>query len=250
VKNLDQQPSNDDVRIELIPLLDVIFCILTFFILVSLQVARQQAIQINLPRASTSSVQTRQNLVVSVDSIGQVYVDQTVVSQDQLFIYLQGYQKSNPQGLMVLYADQSSVYSDVIRVLDLMRSVGGDRVALATQPSDIAPGAPGMAPTGTAPGTMFNTNPAGGISPLPGAPGGLVPSPAAVPGLPGGLPEGAGGLPGGAPGGDSGLPPGMPVGIPGTEPAPGGASVAPVDGGGPGGDAPAVAPDPAVLPPP
>jgi biopolymer transport protein ExbD len=224
VKSLGQQSSNDDIRIELIPLLDVIFCILTFFILASLQVARQQAIQINLPKASTAALQTRQTLIVSVDSIGQVYVDQTVVSQDQLFIYLQGYQTSNPQGLMVLYADQSSVYSDVVRVLDLMRSVGGDRVALATQPSDIAPGM--AAPAG---------NP--GLPPLPITPGGLAPS---NPGEP--LPGAPGGLPGAAPGGDAGLPPGMPVGIPGTDTAPVGAV--------PGADAPAIAPDPGAAPTP
>jgi biopolymer transport protein ExbD len=233
VKSLGQQPS-DDIRIELVPLIDIIFCVLIFFILASLQVARQQAIQINLPKASTAALQTRQTLIVSVDSIGQVYVDQTVVSQDQLFIYLQGYQTSNPQGLMVLYADQSSVYSDVVRVLDLMRSVGGDRVALATQPSDIAPG---MAPAGTAPGTMFNTNPAGGLSPLPVTPGGLVsPTPGEL------LPS--------ATGGDAGLPPGMPVGIPGTETAPGGAvPAAPADGS-TGAEAPAIAPDPAAAPTP
>jgi biopolymer transport protein ExbD len=224
VKSLGQQPS-DDIRIELVPLIDIIFCVLIFFILASLQVARQQAIQINLPKASTAALQTRQTLIVSVDSIGQVYVDQTVVSQDQLFIYLQGYQTSNPQGLMVLYADQSSVYSDVIRVLDLMRSVGGDRVALATQPSDIAPGM--AAPAG---------NPAG-LPPLPITPGGLVPS---TPGEP--SPGAPGGLPGAAPGGDAGLPPGMPVGIPGTDTAPGGAV--------PGAEAPAIAPDPGAAPTP
>lgn len=220
MKTLNQQ-SSDDVRIELVPLIDVIFCILIFFILAVLQLARQQAIQINLPKATTSSIQTRQTLIVSVDSIGQVYVDQTVVSQDQLFIYLQGYQKSNPQGLMVLYADQSSVYSDVIRVLDLMRSVGGDRVALATQPQDGTGAA-------TQPGTLFPspTNPFGnpgslspGLSPLPGA-GGLTPTPG-LPGVgaPGGIP---GGLPEGIPGADSlpglGAPGGAPVDP--TAPAP------------------------------
>jgi biopolymer transport protein ExbD len=233
VKSLGQQPS-DDIRIELVPLIDIIFCVLIFFILASLQVARQQAIQINLPKASTAALQTRQTLIVSVDSIGQVYVDQTVVSQDQLFIYLQGYQTSNPQGLMVLYADQSSVYSDVIRVLDLMRSVGGDRVALATQPSDIAPGM--AAPAG---------NP--GLPPLPITPGGMLPATPGAP-VPGTAP---GGLLPGAPGGDSGLPPGMPVGIPGTDTAPGGAvPAAPTDGAVPGAEAPAIAPDPGAAPTP
>jgi biopolymer transport protein ExbD len=228
MKNLNPQ-SNDDVRIELVPLIDVIFCILIFFILAVLQLARQQAIQINLPQATTASIQTRQTLIVSVDSIGQVYVDQTPVSMDQLFIYLQGYQKSNPQGLMLLYADQSSIYSDVVRVLDLMRSVGGDRVALATQPQE------GRLPGAPQPGTLFNnptTNPANPLT-----------NPGTTPGLPP-LPNGLG-LPNS--GGLTPLPGGLPSdGLP-SNPLPGNA---PADNAAPG-NAPPVnpAPDGAIDPP-
>ncbi|WP_353260047.1 ExbD/TolR family protein [Prochlorothrix hollandica] len=124
--------SDSGVAIEIVPLIDIIFCILIFFILAALQLTRQQAININLPGAGTATIQNREMLMVSVDAIGQVYVDQSVVSEAQLYLILEGYQRTNSQGLMVLYADRSAVYDDVVRVLDLMRSVGGNRVALAT----------------------------------------------------------------------------------------------------------------------
>jgi biopolymer transport protein ExbD len=148
---LDFESRADDVRIDLIPLIDVVFCILIFFMLASLQLTRQQAISINLPQSSTSALQTHKSLVVSIDSSGTIYVDQQPVTQDNLYYTMQGFEKENPEGLMVLYADRSATYDSVIQLLDLMRSVGGDRVALATQqpqPGSGQPLIPGLTPGG------------------------------------------------------------------------------------------------------
>lgn len=128
------ESSEPDVRIELIPLIDVIFCILTFFILAAVTLTRQSAINVDLPSASTGVTQMREMLIVSVDPIGQTYIEQEPITRDQLYQRLLEYQQTNPQGLMVLYASRLASYNDVVDVLDLLRSVGGDRVALATLP--------------------------------------------------------------------------------------------------------------------
>lgn len=148
----DHQSIEQDVRIELIPLIDVIFCILTFFILAAVAITRQTAINIDLPQASTGTVQMRDMLIVSVDPIGQIYIDKNAVTRDELYQSLVEYQTKNPQGLMVLYASRLSSYNDVVQVLDLLRSVGGDRVALATLPEG------GTQPNSTQPnGTLPNS---------------------------------------------------------------------------------------------
>ncbi|MDB9528180.1 biopolymer transporter ExbD [Oscillatoria sp. CS-180] len=136
----------EDVRIEIIPLIDVIFCILTFFILAAVGLTRQQAIDLDLPNADTGSplppqglgaeAIQRERLYVSVDAIGQIYLDQQPVSTDLLYDVLLQHRQISPQGLIVLYASRDARYEDVIRVLDLLRSVGGDRVALATLPGE------------------------------------------------------------------------------------------------------------------
>ncbi|HEY9620133.1 MAG TPA: biopolymer transporter ExbD [Crinalium sp.] len=149
----DHHSIEQDVRIELIPLIDVIFCILTFFILAAVAITRQTAINIDLPQASTGSVQMRDMLIVSVDPVGQIYIDKQAVTRDELYRALLDYQQKKPQGMMVLYASRLSSYNDVVQVLDLLRSVGGDRVALATLPDA------GSAQSGTAqPGTLPNSN--------------------------------------------------------------------------------------------
>ena len=137
---------SEDVRIEIIPLIDVIFCILTFFILAAVGLTRQQAIDLDLPNASTGNplppqglgaeAIQRERLYVSVDAIGQVYLDQQPVTLDLLYDVLLQHQQVSPEGLIVLYASRDARYEDVIQVLDLLRSVGGDRVALATLPGE------------------------------------------------------------------------------------------------------------------
>ena len=125
----------EEARIELVPLIDVIFCILTFFLLAALQLTRQQAINVDLPKAKTGQTQMREMLILSIDDFGQTYIDQLPVNYQQLDRVLKSFQSKNPAGLMVLYAPQNARYAKVVEVLDKLREVGGDRVALATLPS-------------------------------------------------------------------------------------------------------------------
>jgi biopolymer transport protein ExbD len=125
----------EEVQVPIIPLIDVIFCILTFFLLAALQFTRQQSISVDLPKATTGTTpQIRQTLIVTIDPVGQIYIEQEPVTPDQLDQRLQTYRSLNPDGIMVLNASRTSSYNDVVQVLDRMRVVGGDRVALATLP--------------------------------------------------------------------------------------------------------------------
>jgi biopolymer transport protein ExbD len=209
---LDSDNTDPDVRIELVPLIDVIFCILTFFILAAVTLTRQAAINVDLPSAKTGTTQMRKILVVSVDPIGQTYVEKTPVTQAQLTDALVKFRKESPEGQMVLYASRASSYNDVVRVLDLLRSVGGNRVALATLPGggqgDPIPGSGFPSGTGgqltpispsTLPGLSNPGSSSGSTFPLPSGSGGTgtgdALSPSSLPGLSPANPSGAGSLP-------------------------------------------------------
>ncbi|MBV8885852.1 MAG: biopolymer transporter ExbD [Chroococcidiopsidaceae cyanobacterium CP_BM_RX_35] len=132
----------EEVQIQIIPLIDVVFCVLTFFILAALQFTRQQAISVDLPKASTGTTapQARQMLIVTLDSSGRTFVEQQPVTLDQLYQDARSYHQTSPSGLMVLNASRSISYNQVVQVLDLLRQVGGDRVALSTLPASSTPG--------------------------------------------------------------------------------------------------------------
>jgi biopolymer transport protein ExbD len=144
----DSQTSG--VHIEILPLIDVIFCILTFFILAALNVSRQQAISLDLPQAKTGTPQLQNILIVTIDDLGQLYVDKDLVSRSDLAWEIKKYNQANPGGLMTLYAAKNSTYREVVEVLDILREVGGDRVALATLPEGsqvpTVPATPGVNP--------------------------------------------------------------------------------------------------------
>ncbi len=127
---------HQEVRIEIIPLIDVIFCVLTFFILAAVGLSRQQAITLDLPQANTGKPQMREMLVVSLDDFGQYYIEQQLVSRNQLEQAIADYHQVNPNGLMVLHAARNASYNEVIEVLDMLREIGGERVALATLPGE------------------------------------------------------------------------------------------------------------------
>lgn len=190
-----------DARIEIIPLIDVIFCILTFFILAAVGLTRQQAIGVDLPKASTGAPQMREMLLVSLNPYGQVYVEQELMATpEQLGEKLKQYHLIKPDGLMVLYASKTASYNDVVQVLDQMRLVGGDRVALGTLPDETNPtstngsqtppasGVPGVPPyAGTNPVNPYNPyNPYGTSNPgYPSYPGQVPGASGVYPGVPG-----------------------------------------------------------------
>lgn len=149
--------SNEEVRVEIVPLIDVIFCILTFFILAAVGLSRQQAITTNLPKASTGTRQGQEILIVSLSEFGQLFVEQEPIqSQADFQQKLQTYLGNNPDGLMALYADKNATYNEVVQVLDVLRSVGGDRVALATLSGQSAPQPTGVPSFPPAPSTNPN----------------------------------------------------------------------------------------------
>ncbi|MBN4001365.1 biopolymer transporter ExbD [Nostoc sp. LPT] len=157
----------EEVQIQIIPLIDVVFCILTFFLLAALQFTRQQAINVDLPKASPSSISgiTSQSgsLIVTIDAVGNTYIEKQPVKREDLRQSLKQYLQANPNAVVVLNASRTATYNDVIETLDLLRQVGGDSVSLGiipgpSQPSINSPNQP------TVP--SFPINP--GAAPIPG----------------------------------------------------------------------------------
>jgi biopolymer transport protein ExbD len=131
----------EEIQVPIIPMIDVIFCILTFFLIAALQFTRQQAINVDLPKASTgttSATNSPDRLYVEIKADGQIDVQNYPVRRQDLEQQFKQYTQTHPSGLLVLNASRASMYNDVIQILDLMRKVGGNRVALGIVP-DISP---------------------------------------------------------------------------------------------------------------
>jgi biopolymer transport protein ExbD len=166
--------SSDDAQIQILPLIDVIFCILTFFIIAVLQMKQPQAVNVDLPQAKTGTVQAPDRLIITLMGSGQITVGQEMVADRTALIdRAKTYITQRPDGLLVLNASQNAIYSEVVSVLDALREVGGARrVALATNPkAETSPTPNPYLPNPySSPGNFPGSNPSG----LPGStPGGL-----------------------------------------------------------------------------
>jgi biopolymer transport protein ExbD len=133
-------PTDDaEARIEIIPLIDIMFFLLAAFMLVSLSMVTLKAVKVNLPTATTSTPETRKDFVdISVDKNGGVFLDKKPIGDHELVTSLLASQKANPNLRVFISGDTNAKHGDVIRVLDLVRTAGIDKVAFEIRTPDKA----------------------------------------------------------------------------------------------------------------
>jgi biopolymer transport protein ExbD len=133
--------TNDQTpRVEVVPLIDIIFCILTFFLLSGLQMSRQQALRVDTPQAKTAAAQTRDSLIVSLDEFDRLFIEKQLVPQlDILLEQVKSSRITNPNRSVTFYADRQVRYERVIEILDRLREVvGAENVVLGVKRPETA----------------------------------------------------------------------------------------------------------------
>ena len=123
-------------RIEIIPLIDVIFFLLASFLMVSLSMVKNQGIPVRLPVAVTGKPNLADSpATVTISRQGSFYLNKQPVSLDGLRRQLQALQRGDPELKVILQADAGSDFGDVVKALDELRKLGIERVALQTAAS-------------------------------------------------------------------------------------------------------------------
>jgi biopolymer transport protein ExbD len=130
-------PESAEARIEIIPLIDIMFFLLAAFMLVSLSMVNLKSVKINLPTATTATPETKRDFVdVSVNKAGSVYLDKKLVGDRDLVRELAAAQVVNPKLRVFISGDKDARHGDVIHVLDLVRLAGIDKVAFEIREVD------------------------------------------------------------------------------------------------------------------
>ena len=123
-------PESAEARIEIIPLIDIMFFLLASFMLVSLSMVNLKSVKVNLPTATTATADTKKDFVnISVDKAGLVFLDQRPVGNNELAQLLTAAQKTNATMRVFISGDQDARHGDVIHVLDVVRGAGIQKVA-------------------------------------------------------------------------------------------------------------------------
>ncbi|PYJ47377.1 MAG: biopolymer transporter ExbD [Verrucomicrobia bacterium] len=130
-------------RIEIIPLIDIMFFLLASFMMVSLSQVHLKGIKVNLPSGVSGETQTKREYVsVSVDKDGHYFFDKDEVGDDELLNRLRTAHQSAPDAKVFLRGDRDSAHLNVAHALDIIRSSGYYKVSFEIK-SESLKGVPG-----------------------------------------------------------------------------------------------------------
>jgi len=123
-------------RIEIIPLIDIMFFLLASFMLASLNMIRLQSVQMDLPAAKTATRDFKPDLVnIGVGRAGEVYLETTQVTPEDLRNYLSNRFRANTNFPVYVSADRDAKHGAVIRVLDVVHGQGIQKVSFTISPA-------------------------------------------------------------------------------------------------------------------
>ena len=117
-------------RIEIIPLIDIMFFLLASFMMVSLSQVTMKGMKVNLPIGSSGEVQSKKDYVsLSVDKDGYYYFDKNKIALEEILPKLQQVYKTNPEAKIFIRGDAEAVHGNVTRMLDQIRSSGFSKIS-------------------------------------------------------------------------------------------------------------------------
>lgn len=126
----------EDARIEITPLVDMVFLLLIFFMLSTTFIVTP-GIKVNLPRASAEKISREKKEVrVVITKDNRVFLERRLVTLQELERRLKGAAQKNPQTMVIIQADAKSLHGKVVEVMDIAKTSGLNRLAIATQPRE------------------------------------------------------------------------------------------------------------------
>ncbi len=120
-------------RIEMLPLIDIVFLLLVFFIYAMLSMAVHKALPVALPSSDTAKIHKQMVLSITVDSEGAIHVDKDPVPLQSLAAVLKKKAGKTESPGVLLFADKDLPYQDLFRVLDQIALAGINQVSLQAE---------------------------------------------------------------------------------------------------------------------
>jgi biopolymer transport protein ExbD len=123
-------------RVEIVPLIDVMFLLVAFFMVISISMVVQKGIIVDLAPSQTADAALNDDtlLVVSVGEAGDLFLNKTPISPEELFEALHKKSKESPESSVVLNADKQAKHEDVIAALDVIRRSSLQNVVFSVEP--------------------------------------------------------------------------------------------------------------------
>ena len=140
-------------RIEIIPLIDIMFFLLACFMLVSLSMTQMRVIKVPLPTPTSATPHKKSDFhAITIDALGNLYLEKEAMNREKLIEQVKALSIANPEARFYIRADENATHGEVVRLLDAIKQTGIQKVAFEIKAQTVAP------PT-NAPDASANTTP-------------------------------------------------------------------------------------------
>ena len=132
--NIPSPRARKGARIEIVPLIDIIFFLLATFVMVSLSMIKNQGITVNLPVATTSGPQERKDhSVITVTTAGEYYFNKDLATLEGVVERLKAVKAAEADPSVFINGDEKAELGKAIAVLDEVRKLGISKIAIETK---------------------------------------------------------------------------------------------------------------------
>ena len=115
----------------IIPMIDIMFFLLVFFMLSTMYMVEQKTIPVNLPQATSAAIDNKTNFTVTLKDDGSIYLEDQQTDIQTLLMQATKEQKNNPSFAIIIRADKDINYDKVV-FIDTLKKAGITRFGLAT----------------------------------------------------------------------------------------------------------------------
>ena len=125
--------DEENSQINILPMIDIIFVILSFFIVSSLYLVKLETIPVNLPSAETSSQEKDSTIIITLNLDNKVFIDDKFIDVSILDDEVRTKLRISKNKKVVLRADKGIKYGKVISILDVLRKIENIKIGVSTE---------------------------------------------------------------------------------------------------------------------
>jgi len=128
-----KESNESENSINILPMIDIIFAILSFFIISSLYLTRVDSIKVNLPKSSTAEREEEKPQIISVDSNEKIYFESSEINLINISSFIKKNLNKFEKPIVILRADASVKHGFIVNVLDELRKIENLRIGISVE---------------------------------------------------------------------------------------------------------------------
>ncbi len=132
MRRITSVSTDDESEVNITPLIDIVFIMLIFFI-VTATFVKEAGIDVNKPDAPTAEVKKKANILIAIDANNNIWLDRRKIDIRSVIPNIKRLRSENPQGSVVIQADEESKNKMLVEVMDAARQAGVVNIALAAE---------------------------------------------------------------------------------------------------------------------